>query len=314
MPDRTSTLRIVCARGVAFVLGALLASGCSAPPSPSAPARPAAQVDWTAVGHALGTDLKTEQGGVHTADFPRTDLAITNDNVRLMPGMELGSEAMFTPTSGTDALLIGEFTVTSQELNPVISRLQTGGIEISAVHKHLPNENPRLWWLHYTGYGDPVRNAATLRGALQLTGTPLLLAEPAPPASPPLDTAALDRIIRHPGAREDGAYQIHVPLNRPISDTTTGVTLPYLMEASTLLMFQPLDGGKVAINGDFAMTADQINPVISALHDHSIDIVSLHSHLTHEQPRLFYMHFWSVGDPAALAGGLRAALDAAHTD
>jgi hypothetical protein len=35
---------------------------------------------------------------------------------------------------------------------------------------HLPNENPGLWWLHYTGYGDPVRNAATLRGALQLTG------------------------------------------------------------------------------------------------------------------------------------------------
>jgi hypothetical protein len=97
----------------------------------------------------------------------------------------------------------------------------------------------------------------------------------------------LDRILRHPGALEDGAYQIHVPLNRLISDTTTRVTLPYLMEASTLLMFQPLDGGKVAINGDFAMTADQTNPVISALHDHGIGIVSLHSHLTHEQPRLF---------------------------
>lgn len=227
--------------------------------------------------------------------------------------MELGSEAMFAPTGGQNALVIGEFTLKGPELNRVVSRLEAGGIEITAVHKHLPDENPRLWWLHYAGYGDPVRNAATLRAALELTATPLPPAEASQSAGPPLDTPALDRIIRHPGTMEDGAYQIHVPLNFPVTDTRTGVTLPYLMEASTLLMFQPLSGGKVAINGDFAMTAEQIDPVIRALRGGGIDIVSLHSHLTHEQPRLFYMHFWSTGDPVALATTLRSALDAAHT-
>jgi hypothetical protein len=261
----------------------------------------------------LGTELKTEEGGVRSADFPRTDLTIMNDNVRLVPGMELGCEAMFTPTGGRDALVIGEFTLTGQELNGVASRLEAGGIEITAVHKHLPDENPRLWWLHYAGYGDPVRNAATLRAALELTATPLSPTEASQPVTPPLDTAVLDRIIRHPGAMEDGAYQIHVPLSYPVTDTRTGVRLPYLMEASTLLMFQPLNGGKVAINGDVTMTADQIDPVIRALRGGGIDIVTLHSHLTHEQPRLFYIHFWSTGDPVTLATTLRSALDAAHT-
>lgn len=84
------------------------------------------------------------------------------------------------------------------------------------------------------------------------------------------------------------------------------------MEASTLLMFQPLGDERVAVNGDFAMTADQIDPVIRALQDHHIDIVSLHNHLTGEQPTLYCMHFWATGDTTSMAQGLRAGLDAAH--
>lgn len=294
---------------VLLAAGCVVVAGCGS----SAPSdRAESSIDWTAVSGALGTELKTEDDGVRAADFPRSDLTITNDGVPLVSGMELGSEVMFTPSGGPDAVVIGEFTLTGPELNPVISRLESGGIEVSAIHKHLPNETPRLWWLHYQGYGDPVRNAATLRSALEATGTPRLEVEPPAPATPPLDTAAIDGIIGQRGAMEDGAYQIHVPLGSPVTDTKAGITLPYLMEASTLLMFQPLENNRAVINGDFAMTADQIDPVIRALHDHSIDVVSLHSHLTHEQPRLFYMHFWATGDPTALARGLRAALDATH--
>jgi len=56
-----------------------------------------------------------------------------------------------------------------------------------------------------------------------------------------------------------------------------------------------------------------VNPVIQALREHDIQVVSLHNHMLTEEPRLFFMHFWAVGDAAELAEGLRAALDQVDT-
>jgi hypothetical protein len=185
-------------------------------------------------------------------------------------------------------------------------------VEVTAVHKHLQDETPRLWWVHYVGYGDPVAIAGTLHAAFALTGMPLTA--PAETEAPiPLDTAALDRIIGVKGEVEHGVYQFHVPVATQITDTRANLPLPALMEASTLLMFQPLGGGQVAINGDFAMTADQVNPVIQVLQAHGITIISLHNHLLYESPRLFYLHFWGRGEAITLAQGLRAGLDATTT-
>jgi Domain of Unknown Function (DUF1259) len=85
------------------------------------------------------------------------------------------------------------------------------------------------------------------------------------------------------------------------------------MEGGSLLMFQPTGGGKAAINGDFAMTEKEINPVIQALRENGIEVLPLHSHLLYEEPTLYYMHFWANDDAAKLAQGLRAALDATNS-
>ncbi|MGI8329556.1 DUF1259 domain-containing protein [Actinomadura scrupuli] len=268
-------------------------------------------VDWHAVGQAMGTTLRTEPGDVHTAEFMRTDLRVVNAGVTENPGMELGAEAMFHQSSPGKVVVIGEATLTGPELNKVAARLDQGNVEITAIHKHLQDESPRLWWLHYDAYGDPVAIARTLHAALALTGTPLH-----PPAEREtaiaLNTGELDRIIGTRGENENGVYQFHVPVAEKITDTRAHLTLPSLMEASTLLMFQPMGDGKAAVNGDFVMTADQVNPVIKALQSHGISIIEVHNHLLHEQPRLFYLHFWDTGDAATLARGLRAGLDQLH--
>ncbi|MGH3846809.1 MAG: DUF1259 domain-containing protein [Pseudonocardiaceae bacterium] len=308
MAKRTSTPRTLRAAAVTVALGALLTGGCSAATAPPAPAR-GSPVDWGAVGRAMGSPLKTEDGEVHTAEFLRSDLHVVNAGVTENPGMELGAEAMFHQTTPGAAVLIGEATVTGQELNNVLTRLEGDHtVEVTAIHKHLQDETPRLWWVHYVGYGDPVALAATLHAAFALTGMPLT-APPETPAPLPLDTAALDRIIGVHGENEHGVYQFHVPLPEQITDTRAHLQLPAVMEASTLLMFQPLGGGQAAINGDYAMTADQVNPVIQALQAHGITIISLHNHLLYESPRLFYLHFWATGPATTLAQGLRAALD-----
>jgi hypothetical protein len=296
--------------GVVIALGALLGGGCGGPAAPSQTGTPRSSIDWNAVGQAIGAPLKAEEGDVHTAEFLRSDLHVVNAGVPENPGMELGAEAMFHQTPAGAAVMIGEAAVTDQELNKVLARLeQDRTIMVSAIHKHLQDENPRLWWVHYAGYGDPVAIGRTLHAAFALTGMPL--STPAETEAPiPLDTAALDRIIGVKGEAEHGVYQFHVPVTTQITDTRAHLTLPALMEASTLLMFQPLGGGQAAINGDYAMTADEVNPVIQALLAHGITIVSLHNHLLYESPRLFYMHFWGTGEATMLAQGLRAGLDA----
>jgi Domain of Unknown Function (DUF1259) len=56
------------------------------------------------------------------------------------------------------------------------------------------------------------------------------------------------------------------------------------------------------------LTAEEVNPVITALEEHGIEVAALHSHMLTEQPRLFFMHFWAVGSPEAVAAGIKAAL------
>jgi hypothetical protein len=269
-------------------------------------------IDWNAVGHAIGKPLAAEAQDVHTAEWLRTDLHVINAGVREKPGMELNAEASFHQTTPGKTVMIGEATLTGNEVNAVADRLRRGGVLITALHKHLQEETPRLWWMHYAGYGDPVAIARTLHTALAATGIPLNQREEAKEPPIELDVAALDRIIGAKGETEHGVLHYHIPVTQKITDGRAHVRLPYLMEASTLLMFQPLGGGRAAINGDFAMTADQVNPVISALRTHGLTIVELHNHMLYEQPRLFYLHFWKTGNATTLARTLRAALDQTH--
>ena len=64
----------------------------------------------------------------------------------------------------------------------------------------------------------------------------------------------------------------------------------------------------MATTGDFVLTAEEVNPVITELQAHHISVTGLHSHMLTEQPRLFFMHFWSVGSPASVGAGIAAAL------
>src|SRR5215207_10437003 len=125
--------------------------------------------------------------------------------------MELGAEANFKDVGSGKALAIGEMPLTEDELQPMIDKLQQGGIEETALHKHLQDESPRLWWLHFRGYGDPVQTARTLRSALEATCTPLKESSEEESENLDLDTNQLDQIIGEKGETEGGVYKFHVP-------------------------------------------------------------------------------------------------------
>jgi Domain of Unknown Function (DUF1259) len=93
----------------------------------------------------------------------------------------------------------------------------------------------------------------------------------------------------------------------PVKDH--GMEVPEPMGSAIAINFQGTGGGKAAITGDFVLTADEVNPVLKALRSNGIEVTAIHNHMLKDEPRLFFMHFWSHDDPLKLAKGLRAALE-----
>jgi Domain of Unknown Function (DUF1259) len=268
----------------------------------------AQQVDWQKVDDALGRKPAVS-GDVHRYGFPRTDLAVTLDGVTIKPALALGGWVAFKPMHG-EAMVMGDLVLLETEINPVMLKLIEGGLEITAVHNHLLRANPSTFYMHVGGHGDPAKMATVIREALAESKTPLTMPAAAAPApAVDLDTVQLDQLIGVKGQANGGVYQFNVPRRDPITEGGMQIAPVGPMGVAIAINFQPTDGGKAAITGDFVLTGDEVNPVIKVLRASGIDVTAVHSHMLDEQPRLFFLHFWANDDALKLARGLRAALD-----
>src|SRR5207247_15232 len=218
--------------------------------------------DWKDVEAALGRAGTVQPDGAYKVSFPRGDLSVTADGVAIKPALALGSWAAFNDT-GAHAMAMGDLVLLESEVNPVITELQKGGVEASAIHNHLIGESPRVMYVHFIGHGDATAIARTLHSALALTKTPM--GPPAAPAAAQLDlpTADLDRIIGRPGKANGGVYQFGVP--RADKITEHGMTIPASMGLATAINFQPTGSGRAAIEGDYVLIDYGGTHLISAL-------------------------------------------------
>ena len=266
--------------------------------------------DWSAVEQALGRKGAMQPGAVIKFSFPRSDLQVTAAGVVLKPSFALGSWVAFK-RSGSEAIAMGDLVLAESEIAPVMQKLQAGGVEQTALHNHVLGELPRIMYMHISAHGSAAKIAAAVHDALTLTGTPL--GTPAPPAAAAaieLDTTAVAGALGTAGKVNGGVYQVSVARAAKVMEH--GMEVPPSMGVATAINFQSTGAGKAAITGDFVITADEVNPVIRALTSHGIAVTAVHSHMLHETPRLFFMHFWANDDAVTLARGLRAALDAAR--
>ena len=265
----------------------------------------AADTGWKRVDDALGKAGTDLPGGVHKYALPRSDLKVEIDGVTLKPGFALGGWLGFLPM-GDSVMVMGDLVLLETEVNPVMKKLEEGGIEITAIHNHLLRMSKPVFYMHVGGAGDPVKMAEALHAALALSKTPFETTK-APAAPIDLDTAAIDGILGYKGQANGGVYQIGVP--RPEAIMMDGMAVPPSLGTATAINFQPLDNGTAAITGDFVLLGGEVNPVIRALRKNGIEVTALHSHMLDDQPRLFFLHFWAHDDAQKLARGLRAALD-----
>ena len=266
------------------------------------------EADWAGVATALGRTGKLA-AGVYRVPLPRSDLAVISQGVAIKPGLSLGGYASFARYSDT-SMMMGDLVITEAELPKVIDALQAHGIEQTALHKHLLEQSPPVWWTHFDAMGDPVQIAQGLRAALDTTAIPPAAAPPAQQPPIDLDTAGIDTALGREGTADGGIDKFTVARKDTIDDQ--GHVLPAPFGVTTGINFQPLGGGKAATNGDFVLTAPEVQKVIQALRVGGIDIVEVHDHMLTENPRLFYLHFWAVNDGVTLAKALRTALDATN--
>jgi len=263
-------------------------------------------LNTSAIDQTLGRSGQ-KAGEVYRVGFPRTDLHVTVEGVPVKAGLALGTWAAF---SGTDenATVMGDLVLLDSEVNPVMEKLRSVGFEITAVHNHLLGETPHVMYMHYMGHGGAAQIASSLKAALAVSKTPLEKpAAPAPePATPPEWVKTVNDTIGRQGTFRGGVLSFGLARSEAITEGGMPLTSPQGVAES--INFQEAGAGKVATTGDFVLTAEEVNPVISALQEHHILVTALHSHLLTEQPRLFFMHFWGHGDTTSVATGIKAVL------
>jgi hypothetical protein len=245
-------------------------------------------------------------GDIYKVAFPRTDLHVSVHGLAIRPGLALGSWAAFSG-SDSSAMVMGDLVLLEGELSPVLDKLRSSGFEITAIHNHLIDETPHVLYVHYMGHGPAAQLAESLKSALALSKTPLEKpAAPAEEAAPPAWVQVVEDGVGRKGTFKGGVLAYGVARSDEI--TTNGMTVPPAAGVAEAINFQAAESGQVATTGDFVLTAAEVNPVISELRAHHIAITALHSHMLTEQPRLFFMHFWAVGEPQAVGAGIKAAL------
>jgi len=256
---------------------------------------------WQTVDAILGQTGKVVAGDVHRYGWPRRDLDVRVGKIRVEPALALGSWAAFS-----SSMVMGDLVLRPSEVEAVVRSLQNGKFEISAIHNHLLGESPMIAYVHYAGHGDPAALARTLHDALATSATPMTSASPATPTKE--DDAAfaiVSEVLQRKGNMAGRVLQFGIPRAEPI--TEGGMTIPPTMGVATAVNFQRA-GKDVATTGDFVLTADEVNRVMWELESHGIKVTAVHSHMLRESPRLFFMHFWGVGAPRAIAQGIQAAL------
>jgi hypothetical protein len=260
---------------------------------------------WKAVDDQLGRSGSVQPGGVYKVGLPRTDLHVSAGGVEIKPALALGGWLAFKQTDH-GAMVMGDLVLTEDEVGLVTTKLQSAGIQQTAIHNHVLHESPRVMYMHVEGHGDLGQLAKSLHDALAVTKLPA--ATPAKPSElTGLDQKQIEQALGHEGKVNGGVLQVSVPRAEKVMEES--MEIPPSMGTATALNFQPTGGGKAAITGDFVLSASEVNPVIRALTDNGIAVTALHSHMLTESPRLFFMHFWANDDAVKLAKGLRAAID-----
>ena len=272
-------------------------------------------LDAKAIAAAAGTAANTDADGVVKIGWSRDDVAVKVDGMPLPPAAGLGSWAAFTPMPGGDAMVMGDTVVFQDEVDAAMDAAFSHGLEVTALHNHFFYDEPRVFFMHIGGEGDPKVLAQGVKAVWDAIKA-VRKTRPAPaegfpggvPKAGSFDAKVLAATLGNPLADNHGVLKMTLARKGGMHGAAIGGP----MGLTTWAAFTGSDA-LAAMDGDFIMTAEEVQPVMHALRLAGIHIVAVHNHMTGGDPQFFFLHFWGKGPAADLAKGLRSALDAQHS-
>ncbi|UFS70962.1 DUF1259 domain-containing protein [Geomonas sp. RF6] len=246
-----------------------------------------------------------EQEGVYKVTAPRSDLKVTVAGTKVTPPMGLTSWAAFKKV-GNSTMVMGDIVLQEDQIDPVMDAALKSGLQVTGLHNHFIYDDPRIMFMHIGGTGKDADLASAVgkvfNAVKETSGGTTKAGADIDPASSNLTTSKLEAILGK-GEYKDGVFKVTIGRTTKMHGHDAGKE----MGVNTWAAFAGSDS-KAVVDGDFAMLESELQPVLKALRGAGISIVAIHNHMTLEQPRIMFLHFWGVGKAEMLANGVKSAL------
>jgi len=273
-----------------------------------------AALDTAKIDNLTGLKGKlNEKEGVYKVTFPRDDVKVVVDGWTMPPFMGLGTWAAFTETK-SGAMVMGDTVLFEDEVNPLMSVALDNGLSVTALHNHFFFDQPKVFFMHIEGEGSVDKLAGAVRKMYDtiksIRGPNAKPAEsftevgqiPLPEKNS-ITAGPLNEIFGMQGEAKDGMLKFTIGKKSKMHSVEIGKE----MGVNTWAAFAGSDDNAV-VDGDYAVTEDELQPALKALRVGGINIVAIHSHMTHENPRILFLHYWGRGSAKKLAEAVKGAL------
>jgi len=249
-----------------------------------------------------------EKEGVYKITFPRSDVKVIVDEWTMPPFMGLGTWAAFTKGEHSEAMVMGDTVLFEDEVNAAMSAALDNGLNVTALHNHFFFDHPKVYFMHIEGEGTVEKLAGAVRKVYD-AAKQIRAANSQPkdsfgaarlPEKSSITAAPLNEIFDMQGEAKDG--MVKFTIGRPAK--MHGVSIGKDMGVNTWAAFAGSDDNAV-VDGDFAVTEDELQPVLKSLLKDKINIVAIHQHMTHEEPRIMFFHYWGRGSAKDLAQAVK---------
>jgi len=248
--------------------------------------------------------------GVFKVSAPRSDVAVKVDDWKMPPFMGLTSWAAFLAGKKADTMVMGDFVLFEDEVNPVMSAALDHGLEVTALHNHFFHAEPRVYFMHIGGEGTVEKLAGGVKAALaKMKEIRAANAQPAGsfgggiPEKSAISAAPLGELFTAKPQEKDGMVKF---VFGRVAKMDCGCEVGKEMGVNTWASFGGTDDNGV-VDGDFASQESELQAVLKSLRASGINIVAIHHHMTHETPRYVFLHYWGRGKAADLAKAIKLA-------
>ena len=251
----------------------------------------------------------SEKEQVYKVTWPRSEVKVTVDGWTMPPFMGLGTWAAFTETKD-GAMVMGDTVLFEDEVNAAMTTALDNGLNVTALHNHFFFDHPKVLFMHIEGEGSVEQLAGSVKKMYDaVKQVRAANAQPKEtfganslPEKSSISAEPLNKIFGTNGDANNG--MVKFAFGRPA--TMHGVKIDNTMGVNTWAAFAGTDDNAL-VDGDFVVTEDELQAVLKSLVKQKIYIVAIHQHMTHEQPRMMFFHYWGRGKAKELAENIKSA-------